>query len=55
METSPEFSKGNPMPDLGGAQAGKEIPQSNKECRVYTQKYPKRIKEQSIISAPNQA
>ena len=26
VETSPEFSKGNPMPDLGGAQAGKEIP-----------------------------
>ena len=55
MEISPKFSKGNLMPDLGGAQAGKEIAQSNKECRVYTRKYPKRIKDQSIISTPNQA
>ena len=54
VETSPEISKGNPMPDLGGAQAGKEIPQSNEEFLVYTRKYPKRNKDQSIISALNQ-
>ncbi|KAJ1420634.1 hypothetical protein SESBI_14208 [Sesbania bispinosa] len=52
--TSPESDKGNLMPDLDGAQTGKEIPQSKQELHVYTRKYPKRIRNQPIISAPNQ-
>ncbi|XP_057451465.1 uncharacterized protein LOC130743298 isoform X5 [Lotus japonicus] len=54
VETSSEISKENLMPDLGGAQTEKEIPQSKKEFHVYTRKYPKRTKDQSIISAPSQ-
>ena len=54
VETSPKIDKGNLMSDLSGAQTGKEIPQSKKELRVYTRKYPKKSRDQPIISASSQ-
>ena len=54
VETSPKIDKGNLMSDLGGAQTGKEIPQSKKELRVYARKHPKKSKDQPIISASSQ-
>ena len=54
VETDPEIDKGNPVPDLGGAQTGKEIPQSKKEFHVYARKYHKKTRNQFIISASSQ-
>ena len=54
VETSPKIDKGNLVPDLSGAQTRKEIPQSKKELCIYARKYPKRTRNQSIISASSQ-
>ncbi|XP_057749111.1 retrovirus-related Pol polyprotein from transposon RE1 isoform X1 [Arachis stenosperma] len=42
------------VPELVGIQTGKEIPQE-KELRCYVRKYPKKTREQPIISVPAQS
>ncbi|XP_072086997.1 uncharacterized protein [Arachis hypogaea] len=43
------------VPKLVGTQTEKEIPQSEKELRCYIRKYPKKNRDQPIISAPTQS